>query len=143
MAAAPVIITNGYGSFNGTDLSDHILKITVIDNRAEVDVTTMGTGFTQLTKGLGSVEIAIDFLQEFAASKTHATLQGLVGSTSSVVVEVRAVNAARSVTNPGILMSTAMLFEYRVIDNQVGEAMKLTSTFKNGPGGAGITYPTS
>src|SRR6266508_1821969 len=98
---------NAYVSVNGVDLSDHVRGIHIEDSRAPVDVTAMGAGYIAETKGLGTAAITIDFLQDYSAAKTHATLQPLVGSTTPVVVEVRAVNGARSATNPGHLMSTA------------------------------------
>lgn len=137
------VLLNAQVLVNGVDLSDHSTKVMTVDQRTEVDVSTFGAGYFQYTKGLGTAEITIDFMQDFAASKVHPTLQPLIASTSPIIVEVRAVNAARSTTNPAFLMSTALLFDYTGLNNQVNEAAKVTATFKNGPGGAGMTYPTA
>lgn len=141
---AVIVFTNAMVLVNSVDLSDHATKITAVDNRAEVDVTAFSSnGYVQLTKGLGTAEIDIDFLQDFAAGKVHATLSPLIGSTTPIAVEVRPVNAARSATNPAILLSSALLFTYNGLDSQVGNAATTTATFKNAPGGPGISYPTS
>ena len=134
--------TNVYVLINAVDLSDHASKATVTDNRASVDITAMGALFTTLTKGLGDGKISIDFFQDFAAAKVHATLQPLIGSTTPFAVELRPVNAARSATNPAVLMANALLLDYTAIDAKVGDAISFTADFINA-GGAGITYPTS
>lgn len=135
--------TNAYVSVNGVDLSSSARGIHVNDSRDAKDVTTFGSSYTQETKGLGSAAITIDFVSDFSAAKTHATLQPLIGSTTPVTVEVRAVNAARSTTNPGIVLASALLFTYMALDGTIGDPAFFTAEFRNAPGGAGITYPTA
>jgi hypothetical protein len=135
--------TNALVLVNGVDLSDHCRGIHTVDNKNPVDVTAMGAGYTQETKGLGEASITIDFLSDFSAGKVHATLQPLVGSTTPVAVEVRAVNAIRSATNPAVLLGSALLFSYSALDGSIGDAAEFSAEFRNAPGGAGITYPTA
>lgn len=139
---AILVFTNAQILIGGVDLSDHGTKVTCIDQRAEVDVSAFGAGYFQYTKGLGTAEIDVELLQDFANSKVHQTIQPLIASVSPIIVEIRPVAAARSTTNPAFLMSTALLFEYKGLDNAIGEMSKITCAFKNGPGGAGMTYPT-
>ncbi len=140
---AIIVFTNAYVLVNSVDLSDHCTKVTTTDDRAEVDVSAFGSGYVQVTKGLGTGEIELEFLQDFATNKVHQTLQPLIASTTAVPVEVRPVNAARSATNPAILLASALMFSYPGLDSAVGDAAKITATFKNAPGGSGITYPTT
>jgi len=137
------VFTNAMVLVNAVDLSDHASKVTCKDDRASVDVTAMGSSYIQETKGLGTAEIDIDFFQDFATSKVHQTLQPLIGSTTPIAVEIRPVNAARSATNPAFLLSGALLFTYSGLDSKVGDATAISATFKNAPGGTGMTYPTS
>lgn len=139
MAIGP--ITNGYLLVNGVDLSDHASKITVTDSRATVDITAMGATSTTITKGLGDAKIVVDFFQDFATGKVHQTLQPLISSTTPFTVEVRANNAGRTATNPGIVMS-ALLMNYSALDASVGNASTTSVEFVNAAQ-AGITYPTS
>src|SRR5215471_8504955 len=125
------VLTNCMVLIGGVDLSDHATKVTITDNRASVDITAFGATNTAVTKGLGDASIAIDFLQDFAASKVHATLQPLIGATSTTSIEIRPTNAARSTTNPAALMS-GLLMDYNMLDGQVGDASKMTATFVNG-----------
>ena len=140
---AIIVFTNALTLVNSVDLSNHCSKVTTTDTRAQVDVSAMGSGFVQVTKGLGTAEIDLELLQDFASGSVHGTLQPLIGSTTAVPVEVRPVNAARSTTNPAILLASALLFNYTGLDSQVGDAAKITAQFMNAPGGSGMTYPTA
>lgn len=135
------VLTNAQVLVNGVDLSDHVSKVTCEDTRNQVDITAMGATNLTYTKGLGDGKITIEFFQDFAASKVHATLQPLIGSSTPVNVEVRPVNAARSATNPAVLMS-ALLMNYHALDGQVGNASAMSAEFINASQ-AGVTYPTS
>lgn len=140
------VFNNALVLVNGVDLSDHCSKATCVDDRNEVDVTAMQTAaqaYEQITKGLGKASIALDFFQDFAAAKVHATLSPLISSTTPIAIEVRPTNAARSATNPAFLLAAALMFTYSGLDGGVGDAAKLTAEFKNAPGGAGMTYPTA
>jgi len=137
------VFTNALVLVNSVDLSYACTKVTINDGRDEVDVTAMGAGYHAVTKGLGTAEIDLDFLQDLSAGKVHPTLQPLIGSTTPVPVEVRTVNAARSTTNPAFMLASALLFTYVPLDGSVGDAAKFTATFKNAPSGTGITYLTA
>lgn len=134
-------LTDGLVIVNGVTLSDHANKITVVDSRTKVDITTFGAVNTVNTKGLGDGSIAIDFFQDFAGGKVHATLSPLIASSTGIVVEVRATSAARSATNPAALI-TALLFDYSMLDGSIGDASVISAVFENAAS-AGITYPTS
>lgn len=126
---------------NGVTLSDHGNSVDVEDNRDQVDVTCFGATMKQYNKGLGDGGMTIGFLQDFAAAKVHATLQPLLASDTGVVVELRPTSAARSATNPAILM-TGKLFTYKGLSGEIGAVSSITAEFKNS-GSGGITYPTS
>jgi hypothetical protein len=139
---AITVLTNALVLVNSVDLSDHCSKVTCTDNRDSVDITAMGATNKAVTKGLGDATISIDFFQDFAAGKVHATLQPLIGSSTPVPVEVRPVNAPRSATNPAIYMAGALLMTYSGLDGSVGDASAITAEFQNASQ-AGVTYPTA
>lgn len=134
-------LTNAFLSVNGVNLSDHCRKVTVEDSRDSVDITAMGATSKAVTKGLGDAKISAELYQDFAGGSVHATLQPLIGSSTPVSIEVRPVNAARSATNPAMLMS-GLLMTYNGLDGQVGDASVVSAEFVNGSQ-AGLTYPTS
>lgn len=135
------VMTDVYIVVNGVTLSDHGNSVEVEDNRDQVDVTAFGATMKQYSKGLGDGGITIGFLQDFAASKVHATLQPLIASDTGVVIEIRPTSAARSATNPAVLM-TGKLFTYNPLSGSIGDAATMSAEFKNS-GSGGITYPTS
>src|SRR6476620_6902793 len=113
---AITVFTNAMVLVNGVDLSDHSSKVTIEDLRATVDVTAFGATSTAIQKGLGDAKITVDFFQDFAAGKVHATLSPLISSTTPFAVEVRPTNAARSTTNPAALLTGALLMNYNMVD---------------------------
>lgn len=134
-------LTDAHIIINGVVLSDHANSVTVEDNRDRVDITAFGATSKAVTKGLGDGKITIQMFQDFASGKTHATLQPLIGSSTGVVIEVRATSAARSATNPAALM-TGLLMNYNMLSGGIGEASTITAEFENSAQ-AGITYPTA
>lgn len=134
-------LTDAHIIINGVTLSDHANQVTVEDNRETVDITAFGATNKSVTKGLGDGKITIQMFQDFAAGKTHATLQPLIGSSTGVTIEVRATSSARSATNPAALM-TGLLMNYNMLQGSIGEASTITAEFVNASQG-GITYPTS
>lgn len=135
------VLTDAFISINGVTLSDHARSVTVEDNRDQVDVTAFGATNKTYAKGLGDGKFTVEFYQDFAAAKTHATLQPLISSTTPFTVEVRATSAARSATNPGIVM-TALLFNYSPLSGSIGDASTFSAEFQNASQ-TGITYPTA
>lgn len=132
-------LVDAYISINGVTLSDHAKSVTVEDTRDQVDITAFGATSKAYTKGLGDAKITVEFYQDFAAGKVHATLQPLLGSTTPVTIEVRPTSAARSATNPAALMS-GLLFSYNALAGSIGDASSMTAEFVNGAQ-AGMTYP--
>ena len=135
------VLTDAHVIINSVVLSDHSNQVTVNDSRNPVDITAFGATNTTVTKGLGDGSISITMFQDFAAAKTHATLQPLIGSSTAVAVEVRPTSGARSATNPAALMQ-GLLMNYNMLDGSVGDASTITAEFQNGSQ-TGITYPTS
>lgn len=139
---AITVMTNAQVFVNGVDLSDHASKVTVEDTRDTVDVTAFGATSKAIQKGLGDAKITVDFFQDFAAGKVHATLSPLIASTTPFAVEVRPVNGARSTTNPASLLTGALLMNYNMLDGAVGDATSISAEFVNASQ-TGMTYPTA
>jgi hypothetical protein len=134
-------LTDAYVNVNGVVLSDHANKVTVTDNRDTVDITAFGATSKAIVKGLGDATISVDFFQDTAAGKTHATLQPLIASNTPVTIEVRPTSAARSATNPAAVMQ-GLLTTYNFLDGSIGDASVITAEFVNASQ-AGMTYPTA
>jgi hypothetical protein len=131
-------LTDAFVSINGVTLSDHANQVTVEDTRDSIDITAFGATSKAVTKGLGDAKITVQLFQDFAAGKTHATLQPLIGSSTPVTIEVRATSSARSATNPAALMS-GLLMNYNMLSGSVGDATQITAEFVNAAQ-AGMTH---
>jgi hypothetical protein len=135
------ILTDALVIVNGVTLSDHANQVTIEDTRDSVDITAFGATNKAIAKGLGDAKITVQFFQDFAAGKIHATLQPLIGSSSTVQIEVRPTSAARSATNPAAVMQ-GLLMNYSMLAGGVGDASTITAEFDNGSQ-TGMTYPTA
>ena len=135
---AIVVATDCSISVNGVDLSDHGSQVTLDDLREKKDITSFGATSRVYTKGLGDANVSITFFQDFAAGEVHATLQPLIGSSTPVVLIAKPTSAALSATNPGFTMS-GLLFNYAMLDAQVGEPSTLQVEFSNASQ-AGVVY---
>jgi hypothetical protein len=138
---ASFVLQDCFISINGVTLSDHADSVTVNDTRPSVPTTAFGAANVSVLKGIGDASISIEMFQDFAAGKTHATLQPLIGSSTPVTIEVRATSAGRSPTNPAAVMS-GLLMNYNMLAGGIGEMSKITAEFVNASQ-AGITYPTA
>lgn len=84
------------------DLSQYVTSITLTQTFDEVETTSMSTSANAshtYAKGLESSTLAVDFLNDWAASQVQATLQAAYGtSVTAVVIPVK--GTAVSATNP-------------------------------------------
>jgi hypothetical protein len=65
------------------DLTNHVQSITINRNFDELEVTAMGATGRQYVAGLEVSTIAVDFLNDDAASSVMQTLNTLVGQTAA------------------------------------------------------------
>jgi hypothetical protein len=135
------ILTDATIIINGVTLSDHAQSVTVTDTREQKDITAFGASNKAYGKGLGDASITVNFFQDFAAGKIHATLQPLIGASTPITVEVRKSSAARSTTNPAYVIS-ALLFEYGMVAGGVGEPSMIQAPFVNASN-TGVQYLTA
>ena len=138
---AITVLTDALVIINGVTLSDHAKSVTVNDSREQVDVTAFGATNKAYAKGLGDASITVNMYQDYASGKTHATLQPLINSSTPVTVEVRGTSAARSATNPAYVLS-ALLFEYNMVDGEVGQPSMINVPFVNASQ-TGVQYLTA
>ena len=101
-----IFLSNGVVvTLNSVDLSDHVTSATINRSFDELEVTAMGDTAHKFVKGLEASTIALDFLNDTAASNVLATLQAAWGTT--VTLTLKQTSAATSATNP--LYSTTVL----------------------------------
>lgn len=95
---AVLALLNEFVSINGVDLSDHVRQGTLTMEATALNSEAMGDGWTEVTGGLKSGTLALEFLDDFAASEVDATLWPIFGTVVSFIVRPDA--GAVSATNP-------------------------------------------
>jgi len=114
-----VYLNNGVQlTVNAINLSAYVSSITLNRNFDELEVTAMGDTGHKYVAGLEASSITIDFYNDFAASSVAATLDSLVGTTTTVTVKPAA--GATSATNP-IYTMTVLVNNITPINGAVGD----------------------
>ena len=124
-------------SINGVDLSDHVRSATLTDGVNIVDATAMGNAAMKRLAGLRDYSLTVEFEQDYAAGKTHATLVGLVGVETAIKVRHSKTDAI-SATNPEAQFN-GMLESYPFMDASLDELHTISVTFQVSDG-AVIVY---
>ncbi len=121
---AKYILTDGYTSLNGVDLSDHAHNLDTPQEKDRVDVSGFNSaGTSEFLPGVKTESVTIGFRQDFASSKVHATLEPLFRNNTTFAFEVRPTSGSVSATNPRF-WGTASIFQYNGLAgerNDVGE----------------------
>ena len=122
-----IFLSNGVvTTLNSVVLSDHVTSATINRSFDELEVTAMGDTAHKFVKGLEASTIALDFLNDTAASNVLATLQAAWGTT--VTLTLNQTSAATSATNP--LYSTTVLVNNTTdINGAVGDISTQSITF--------------
>jgi len=125
-----MVLLAAYVSINSNDLSTTNTKAEISVEVEDKDVTTYGSlGWKEVLGGLKSGEIALEFKQDFAATKLDAIMWPLLGQV--VPFEVRADQAAVSTSNPKYTGSV-LIKGWNPLEGGVGD----DATVK-------VSYPTS
>jgi hypothetical protein len=80
--------------------------------------------------GLQNNSLAVTLNQDFAASTVAATLDALVGTTTTVVI--KPTSAAVGATNPTYTISNAFLAATQPVNGAVGDLAQMSVTFQGG-----------
>ena len=117
------------------DLTDHVTSVTINRQFDELDVTAMGALGHSFIAGLESSTIAVDFLNDDAASSVMATLNAGVGKNCGfkILQTVSAISAGASTgtpsaTNP-LYTGLVLVNKLTPIAGKVGDVAVQTLTF--------------
>lgn len=124
------VLTNALVTVNAIDLSTKSNSVTVNYEVDSVEVTAFGDGGHKFTGGLQNNSVDIEFMQDFAASLTEATIFPLVGTTTTLVL--RADSGVVSVTNPTYTITGAFLAAHTPVAGAIGELMMTSLSFTGG-----------
>lgn len=115
---------------NSVDLSDYVTSVTLDYQVDQVEVTAMGSNGHTYTGGLQNNQAQLNLNQDFAATKVAATLDALIGTTTTVVI--KPTSAAVSATNPSYTMTNTFLASTQPVAGAVGDLAAMSVTFTGG-----------
>lgn len=115
---------------NSVDLSTYVTSLTLNYEVDSVEVTAMQMAGHTYTGGLQNVSLDVTFNQDFAATKVAATLDALIGTTTTVVV--KPTSSAVSATNPSYTISNAFLAGTQPVAGSVGDLASMSVSFTGG-----------
>lgn len=129
-----VYLSNPSVSINSVDLQDQCTSAVVNYVYEQLETTSFGDtarkfGGSAVTS-LQNNTIEVTLYQSYAASETEATIYGLVGIVTTLVVKPS--SAAVSASNPSYTLTGAYLSAHTPINASLGELSELTLTFSGG-----------
>jgi hypothetical protein len=127
---AVLVLTDADITVNGVVLSDRANSVTLNYEIDSVETTAFGSVGHKFTGGLQNNSCDIEFMQDFSATETEATIYPLVGTTTTVTV--RASSAATSATNPLYTLSGTFLAAHTPVAAAVGELAMTSLSFTGG-----------
>ena len=127
---AVFVMTDASLTVNSVDLSTYVTSITLNYEKDSVEVTAMGSSGHIFTGGLQNISLDVTFNQDFAATKVAATLDALIGTTTTVVV--KPTSGAVSATNPSYTISNAFLAGTQPVAGSVGDLASMSVSFTGG-----------
>ena len=132
--ATTVYLSNPSLTINSVDLQDQCTSAVVNYVLEQLETTSFGDtarkfGGSAVTS-LQNNTIEVELYQSYAASETEATIFGLVGIQTTLVL--KPTSAAVSATNPSYTLTGAYLSAHSPINASLGELSVLSLTFSGG-----------
>ncbi len=132
--ATSVYLSNPVVTINSVALTDQCTSAVVNYEFDQLETTTFGDtarkfGAATVTS-LQNNSIEVELFQSYSASETEATIFGLVGITTNVVIAPA--SGVASATNPIYTLTGAYLASHTPINATLGELSTITLTFAGG-----------
>ena len=132
--ATTVYLSNPSVTINSVDLQDQCTSAVINYVLEQLETTSFGDtarkfGASTVTS-LQNNTIEVELYQSYAASETEATIFGLVGIQTTLVL--KPTSAAVSATNPSYTLTGAYLSAHSPINASLGELSVLSLTFSGG-----------
>jgi len=127
---AQIVLTDVDVEVNSVDLSDHVTSVTINFDVDAVEVTAMSDTAHKFTGGLQNASATIEFQQDFGSSSVDDTINGLVGTTTTVVI--LPTSDAISATNPSYTLTDTFVASFQPINGSVGELSMTSVEFQGG-----------
>ena len=119
------------------DVSDNCVAASVTRVIEPLESSAFGSTSRVYTAGMENSTFSATLMASYAASETYANLEGLVGT--SITIVVNPTSAADSATNPGFTLTGTYFSELSVIDAKIGELGMFEITTTGGVYSADVT----
>jgi len=127
---AQIVLTDASVEVNSVDLSDHVTQVVLNLEVDPVEVTAMSDGAHKFTGGLTNVSATIDFQQDFDAASVDATIEPLVGTTTTVII--KPTSSAVGATNPSYTLTGTYVASHTPLNASVGDLSTTSVEFQGG-----------
>jgi hypothetical protein len=118
---------------NSVALSEYVTSLTLNYEVDQVEVTAMSSSATAghtFTGGLQNVSVDVTLNQDFAASKVAATLDALIGTTTTVII--KPTSAAVGATNPSYTITNCYVGQVQPVSGSVGDLAQMSISMVGG-----------
>jgi len=139
MAGTTYLANPALVEINSVDLTDVCSSATYTYQKEALENTSFGQTARTFVAGLENNEITLTFFMQYSAGDVYATLQPLVGSTTTIKIKPSTGN--ESATNPIQILTGAYLASLPVFNGSVGELSTVDVTFQGGTWSADTTAP--
>jgi hypothetical protein len=126
---AAIVLKDASITINAVNLSSLSNNVEIVYEIESVEVTAFG-GNRSFVGGLQNNSVTVELMQDFAATKTEATIFPLVGTTTTLIF--KASTDAVGATNPSYTITGAYLASHTPISATVGELAMTSLTFTGG-----------
>lgn len=117
--ATTTYLTNPSVTVNSVDFSDQCSSATITVGYDQLEATAFGASGRAYVAGLESVDVTLTLFASYGTGEIEDTLQGLVGTTTTVVIKPS--DAAVGASNPSYTITGAFLASFTPISGSVGE----------------------
>jgi hypothetical protein len=127
---AVLALTDASITINSVLLSSLANSVSINYEIDSVEATGFGSGGHIFIGGMQNNSVEISLMQDFAVSKTEATVYGLVGTTTTLII--KPTSAITGAANPAYTITGTFLAAHTPVAGAVGELATTTLSFTGG-----------
>ena len=110
----------------GVDFSTNLNSVELSQEADDLETTAFGQSWRSRIGGLNNASITLNFMQDFAAGSVDATLNPLLGSIATVIIQ--SASGTVSATQPKY-SATCLVTAYSPFSSSVGDIATLSVTW--------------
>jgi hypothetical protein len=127
---AVLALTDASITINSVSLGNRANSVSINYEIDSLESTAFGSVGHSFVGGLQNLSVEIALMQDFAAANVEATVYGLVGTTTTLVI--KPTSSGVGATNPSYTITGAYLAAHTPVAGAVGELAMTTLSFTGG-----------